>query len=157
MPYFRELGTTGVSAKAENIWRTEIGTAQNFSNHLMGQQAKEQIKDIKHAWMATGDDRTRDSHIDAHGQIQPIDQPFIVGGAEGMYPLDPALPLRERARCRCREVLYTEDWGEFDEIVGEELTATIQAERDRRAQEGIRVYWSGWHRVTERRRVGVRR
>lgn len=52
-------------------------------------------------WMAHVDERTRQTHFEADGQIVPIDQPFNVGGNAAMYPGDPALPPGERINCRC--------------------------------------------------------
>jgi hypothetical protein len=58
--------------------------------------------------MATGDDRTRDTHIEAHMEYTnnpiPVDQPFIVGGASLMYPQDPGGPPVEVINCRCVSV-----------------------------------------------------
>jgi len=57
-------------------------------------------------WIATGDDRTRDSHVsagrtyDERGAI-PIDEPFIVGGVSMNAPGDPSAPVAEIANCRC--------------------------------------------------------
>lgn len=133
--YFQELGASGVSSKAENIFRTEIMTAQNQATHLALEEAKETFPDLMHVWFATGDWRTRDSHLEAHGQEVPVDQPFFVGGEYGMFPLDPALPLRERARCRCRDLPYRVSWGPTEELWGE-TGAAIAAEKEARA-EGI--------------------
>ena len=133
--YFRELGASGVSSKAENIFRTEIMTAQNQAGHIRLLEAKETFPDMMKVWFSNGDWRTRDSHLEAHGQEVPVDQAFYVGGEYGMFPLDPALPLRERARCRCRDLPYRASWGPTEELWGE-TGAAVQAEKDARA-EGI--------------------
>jgi HK97 family phage portal protein len=51
-------------------------------------------------WIATFDDRVRDSHADAHGQTVGIDDNFTVGTAEGPGPgqMDEA---GEAINCRC--------------------------------------------------------
>jgi HK97 family phage portal protein len=58
-------------------------------------------------WIATRDSRTRPSHATADGQIVPVGQPFMVGGAAGMYPGDPALPAGETIQCRCTVAFLT--------------------------------------------------
>lgn len=44
---------------------------------------------------------SRDTHIDADGQVQVAGLPFEVGGWLGMYPGDPELPPRETINCLC--------------------------------------------------------
>jgi uncharacterized protein with gpF-like domain len=58
-------------------------------------------------WIATRDSRTRPTHATADGQIVPVGQPFMVGGAAGMYPGDPALPAGETVQCRCTVAFLT--------------------------------------------------
>ena len=53
------------------------------------------------AWDAAGDQRTRQTHIDADGQIRYIDEPFSVGGADLQYPGDAEGPAKEVIFCRC--------------------------------------------------------
>lgn len=49
---------------------------------------------------------TRPSHAAAHGQRRPVDQPYVVGGALMMYPMDGSLgaPMSEIANCQCENV-----------------------------------------------------
>lgn len=130
---FRELGTTGISAKGENIWRTEMMTMYNASKNDALEGAATQFPDLQKIWLSTGDDRTRDSHINAHGQVQNWDDVFWVGGHEADFPLDPTLPLRERARCRCTHAPYREGWGTVDELIGP-LNEEVEAEKALRAE-----------------------
>lgn len=44
---------------------------------------------------------SRDTHIEAHGQIRVAGLPFDVGGWLGMFPGDPELPPRETINCLC--------------------------------------------------------
>jgi hypothetical protein len=131
LPYFRQLGTTGVSAKAENIWRTELMTGLNTAKNDFFMAAGDEFPDLEKVWLATGDDRTRDTHIDAHEQTVPLNDFFIVGGHDAMYPHDPILPIRERARCRCTHIVYQPSWGELTPLIGD-LHSQVAAERDRR-------------------------
>lgn len=52
-------------------------------------------------WVAVGDDKTREAHLHANGQIVPIDEPFIVDGEELMYPGDPNGSAENIINCRC--------------------------------------------------------
>jgi len=136
MSGFRELGTTGISAKAERIVRTEMMTTLNAAFREKMDWAAQHVEGLQKVWLATGDWRTRDTHLDAHGQIVPYDGYFTVGGAECQFPLDPTLPLRERVNCRCRAVPYKPEWGTPDEMWGS-LNEKVAFERDRRAGAGL--------------------
>lgn len=51
-------------------------------------------------WLSALDDRTRESHVNAHGQIVALDDPFTVGGYRMSAPgLDG--PASEIVQCRC--------------------------------------------------------
>lgn len=48
--------------------------------------------------------RTRDEHLEARGQVVPIDEPFIVGGYAMEMPGDPNAPAHLVVNCRCSVV-----------------------------------------------------
>lgn len=54
-------------------------------------------------WFSILDDRTRPWHVEAYGQIQRIDSPYLVGGQELMYPGDTTLGATPDniINCRC--------------------------------------------------------
>lgn len=52
-------------------------------------------------WGTQEDERVRDTHNAANGQVVPINEKFAVGGAMLDYPGDPKGPMKEIARCRC--------------------------------------------------------
>lgn len=97
----------GVAARAEAIVRTELTRIYNVANHSQQAESAEVVPGLMKAWVATGDRRTRLSHLRAHRRYRddpiPINEPFIVGGAELMYPGDPAGPVRETIYCRCTQ------------------------------------------------------
>jgi len=130
---FREIGTTGISAKAERIMRTELLTIQNSASWIKLNDAKTRFPDLKKVWFATGDDRTRDVHLAAHGQVVDVDEPFIVGGEEARFPGDPLLSPGNRINCRCRVIPYREEWGEVDDLYGP-LNQSIEEELARREE-----------------------
>jgi hypothetical protein len=145
LPTFRELGSTGVSYKAERIWRTEINTAQNAAGHLALEDLNERrpggLALLQRMWLSTGDDRTRDSHLAAHGQIRSEGEPFELDGGDAMYPGDPDLPPEERINCRCREVPWSDEWGERGEVLGA-VDDEVGAQIESRAEEGWSVRWA---------------
>lgn len=55
-------------------------------------------------WLSLHDDRVRDTHRAADGQIQLADEPFTVGGALLMFPCDPNGPIGETVNCRCIQI-----------------------------------------------------
>jgi hypothetical protein len=86
--------------RAQMIARTEVNGAYNAGNY-QSNQALGDMGPVEKYWVATGDDRTRQSHREADGQVRAFDQPFIVGGSEMMYPHDPSGPASEVVNCRC--------------------------------------------------------
>ena len=87
MPPYR----TEMIARTETIRSSNAGSEELFNE--WGVQQKE--------WLATKDDRVRDDHLAADGQVVGIDEPFIVGGYEADFPGDPNLPPEESINCRC--------------------------------------------------------
>lgn len=83
--------------RAMLIARTEVQGASNYAAWATYGQLAVPFK----RWVAVLDDKTRDTHAEAHWQIQGIFDPFIIGAYEMMYPGDPAAPIREVANCRC--------------------------------------------------------
>lgn len=72
----------GDKARAEMIARTEvIGAANGGTLEAWRQSSVVETK----RWLAALDDRTRASHVQAHGQEVPLESNFIVGGHEGPF------------------------------------------------------------------------
>lgn len=86
------------------IARTEIISASNAATHF-GVGGNFPKTAVLKDWLATGDRRTRPTHLKA-GMTQksiPFRKPFQVGGSELMFPGDGSLgaPPREIIQCRC--------------------------------------------------------
>ena len=64
---------------------------------------------MEKVWIATNDERTRPTHVEAHGQRAPLDGTFAVGDDELEYPCDPAGSPEEVANCRCRVTVMAGD------------------------------------------------
>ena len=87
-------------SRLEMIARSESIRASNAGSHALFTDWG--VK--RHSWLATNDNRTRDSHRAADGQVRAIDEPFDVGGAKLMYPGDPNGPPEETIQCRCADL-----------------------------------------------------
>ena len=66
-------------------------------------------------WVSAQDDRVRDTHAEADGQIVGTEEPFQVSGIEMMHPCAVGAPPEEVINCRCIAVgtikLNPEDLG----------------------------------------------
>lgn len=120
--------TKSISVRAERIMRTELLRAFNLTTQAQLISSSQQIPLLQKRWVATGDSRTRKSHLDAHGQIRDVGKPFDVGGVEMMFPHDPSAPAKEVVNCRCREVAHHPEIG----LIETSLDKKIASERAKR-------------------------
>jgi hypothetical protein len=99
-----------VDYRAKTIARTETMRAVSEARHASWWQVLEQLGNdpdtVTRTWIATDDDRTRDSHADMDDQVVTgMDTPFISGNDEELlYPGDPLAPADEVCNCRCSVV-----------------------------------------------------
>jgi len=107
----REMATTinGIMgmerrSRPETIARTELFSAINESHQLTLQDNG--IK--KKEWSAAFDERTREAHAIANGQITKTNEPFLVGGERLMYPGDPSGSAGNVINCRCQLIPFIE-------------------------------------------------
>jgi hypothetical protein len=108
----RQLRDLNVQLRAKTIARNESITALRAGRHEgfvqlleTGRVSEDQLE---RSWDATGDDRTRLSHLAMHGQkVTGLSAPFVspVTGARMMFPGDASLgaPAEEVIQCRCFE------------------------------------------------------
>lgn len=89
------------SAAAIRSARTMCTTAENNGRMSGIKEAEEQGIVYEKQWMATHDDRTRESHAELDGVSVPIDEEFPNGL---QYPGDPAGDPEETYNCRCSMV-----------------------------------------------------
>lgn len=103
----------GVTARAETIFRTEMNRAFSMGHHEQQQELLKTMPALLKAWIATGDTRTRKSHLMAHAKYNatpiPANKPFVVGGHKMKHPHDPTAPAKETVNCRCREITLPPD------------------------------------------------
>lgn len=88
---------TRIRSSASTIARTEVVGASNGGTLLAWRQTG--VVSGKE-WLATLDDKTRDSHQAAHGQKRGIDEDFDVGDGSGPAPGQIGL-AEEDCNCRC--------------------------------------------------------
>jgi len=96
--YIRDLIPSFTQARAALIARTETHGAANYGAN---EAARETGLRLRREWISSDDERTRESHALANGQIVGQDEPFAVGDASLMYPGDPSGPASETINCRC--------------------------------------------------------
>jgi hypothetical protein len=83
--------------------RTDLNSLSNGGSVMAAQMVGAGFKQ----WLTAGDDRVRETHAEADGQIVPIDQEFDVGGEALDYPGDPSGSDEEVCNCRCT-VIYVD-------------------------------------------------
>lgn len=135
------------SASIRNA-RTIVTGAENAGRLDSYKRLEEEGVIMKKVWIATGDDRTRESHLVMDGQEVDVDEPFIDGdGNELDHPADPSAPAETVYNCRCSmrthivgfrradgsivEVDYEDEQGE---------SAHEQSIREEQERRGIEVY-----------------
>lgn len=95
-----ELATSN-GAKMDMFARTAVTGAQNAGRIERLHEAEEMGIEVKKQWIATHDQRVRDTHAYLDGQIVGVDESFKVDGMEIDYPGDPLAPPELVYNCRC--------------------------------------------------------
>lgn len=96
--YIRDLIPTMSGYRAGMIARTEVHGAANYGS--VSAAAETGLR-LRKEWISAEDERTRESHAAANGQIVAQDDAFDVGGEALMYPGDPGGSAAEVINCRC--------------------------------------------------------
>lgn len=114
--------------RAERIARTETTAAYNAGS----QNAYTEEGAGAKMWIAIADERTREDHLEAHGQCVPTDAAFTVGGEQLLFPGDPSGMGYQVINCRCTTVAA--DSCEELTAMAEEVGAPIRREREERGE-----------------------
>ena len=93
---------------AETIARTETIAAANGAA-IEGYRQSEVVEAIE--WLAALDERTRETHVEAHGQVVALGQDFTVGGAKGPGP-GLIRKASESINCRCTTLAVLKPLGD---------------------------------------------
>ena len=110
---------TGYSEfRSDTIARTETLMAYNHGDNETARHLAE-YGPVEKEWLATTDNRTRESHIEANGQVVKFDDDFLVGG--NYMPFPGQGPPEETINCRCVTLHYYDGDPRSDgSIVGED-------------------------------------
>ena len=93
-------------SRAQTIARTEVISASNGSASLAAAQFPADVA-AGQEFIATRDERVRDDHADADGQVVAMGAPFEVGGESLLYPGDPDGSPENVINCRCTVAFLT--------------------------------------------------
>lgn len=94
---------------ARAMARTDLnGLSNGGSLHVAQQSLATSEEPVYKTWLATPDERTRDTHEEADGQTVPLNENFRVGLSSLPYPGFPFAPAEEVINCRCT-ITYTSD------------------------------------------------
>ena len=93
---------------AARVARTEVHGMYNYAaTQTANLYADESI--FVNRWIAVEDERTRESHRDAHNQVREMGQPFDVNGESLAYPGDPSGSAGNIINCRCVAIRVRRD------------------------------------------------
>ena len=96
--------------RANTIARTEVITAGRAGQYYADVQSG---MVVGKKWMAANQERTREAHREADGQVVGLNEPFIVDGEELMFPGDSSrgASADNCINCRCwyKRILEGED------------------------------------------------
>jgi len=132
--------------RRDNIARTETIRASNAGSWGLFKGWGAEFKE----WLATPDRRTRPTHLRAWADYSeggtpgpiPIDQPFIVGGEQLMFPGDPSGSCENVCQCRCTMLPFFPEMPMEEEEVrrSQEVIATTVQEAQMGQTYGPRVF-----------------
>ena len=130
--------------------RTLVTGAENQGKHDSYEFLSDNGLVIKQVWIATGDDRTREAHLEMDGQEVEIGEPFIAINRDGSeceleYPADPNGDAEQVYNCRCaltaRVVGFRNEDGTIREIEEEDEGQDLHDRQiaQERAKRGIQA------------------
>lgn len=98
-------------ARTESMRAASNGAAEAWKQTMEGSNLPPSV--FRRYWVATNDDRTRDSHLEMPLLNQKgvgMNEPFrLPGGGTIMHPHDPDAPASETINCRCCVVVRIEE------------------------------------------------
>lgn len=134
-------------SRARAIARTEVGRSANFANRTAWQ-----LSGVveEREWVATADDKTRDSHAALDGETKPLNEPWVIGAATADHPGDFGEP-EEDINCRCAEAAVVSD----PTITDDEVDALLDDEKAVSLSRGALLRLSkAYKRMTKDQRAG---
>lgn len=98
--------------KSRRTAEAELHRATTYARYLDGLQAEKNGKTVLKKWVATIDDRTRETHALADGVTLPISEPFtLADGSRLQFPQDDSLgaDISQLINCRCKLEIIIKD------------------------------------------------
>lgn len=93
-------------ARSRVIARTETHAASQAANVAAAQSVD---IPMRKEWISASDDRTRQDHTAADGQVVKLNESFTVGGEQLEYPGDPSGSAENIINCRCSVAMVVDD------------------------------------------------
>lgn len=93
------------TVRSRVISRTESHTAANAATQ---EAARSLDLPMRKQWIAAADERTREDHASANGQMVRLPEDYSVGGFALQYPGDPDGPPEQIISCRCASVMMVD-------------------------------------------------
>lgn len=92
--------------RATTIVHTELARAHSAAGADRMRQWSAELPGLQKKWLASGKRQPRLHHHVIHGQVQPVDEPFLLAGGSirMMHPHDPKAPAAETINCGCLAV-----------------------------------------------------
>lgn len=94
-------GTENWPARARTVAVTEVHRAWNMGGYALAWRVQTEGRRLRKTWDAKEDRATRPAHEAADGQTVLLSAPFIVGGEQLMFPVDPGGSPGNVINCRC--------------------------------------------------------
>lgn len=101
----KALGETTLR-RGTTIVHTELNRAFSAANQIRMEQSAQYVPGLQKKWLRSGKREPRPEHVAIHGQLQPVDKPFLLegGAVKMMHPGDPSAPARHTINCGCASV-----------------------------------------------------
>ncbi|MGD0020820.1 MAG: hypothetical protein ABSC54_00810 [Smithellaceae bacterium] len=101
-----------IASRAETITRQECGRILEEATQARMERAAEVVPGLKKQWKHGTSRVPRLTHLAAVDQVRAVNEPFLVGGEQLMYPRDMNGSPRNTINCSCYTVPYSADWSE---------------------------------------------
>lgn len=99
---FSDTGSQLGPVRSDRIAQTEANRAWNAGVQAAAEALTGEARPLVKQWRTMDDDRVRQGHREANGQLRLLDESFEVGGFSMRYPGDPLAPTDLVIGCRCR-------------------------------------------------------
>ena len=102
---------SSIGKRAEVITQTEMGRVFSTAAEKRMEEAGKYVDGLEKQWLHAGHPKVpRETHLAAHGQHVPVNEPFDIGGVMMMQPRDADAPIEEVINCGCDHVPFHKNW-----------------------------------------------